>query len=154
VKTSIRAPIVASALLATLLSGCTGRMGDPPPCFDGEPCGAEPAADGDADADLPEPDAAPDAPSPCPRGETLCGDAGCINTSNSAAHCGACWNACAGCDRCIMAECTPACCAEQFNCGTPAVLFCVDLRSDPAHCGGCDSPCTDGTTCRSGACVP
>jgi hypothetical protein len=89
----------------------------------------------------------------CRAGEQLCPGVGCVNTSNSTEHCGLCGHECQGCDRCIMGECTPACCSTEFNCGTIYELDCVNLDTSREHCGQCDNACTPAQFCLHRECA-
>jgi hypothetical protein len=89
----------------------------------------------------------------CDEGEADCPGVGCINTSNSAAHCGACGHACPPCYRCTFGECDPQCCAAEMNCGTRYELECVNTMASREHCGTCETACAEDETCLNGTCT-
>jgi hypothetical protein len=90
----------------------------------------------------------------CETGTEYCPDVDeCVNTSNSTENCGQCGTVCSDCWRCIMGQCTPACCAEEFDCADPvSELDCVVLSNDREHCGDCAVACADDEICRNGSC--
>jgi hypothetical protein len=83
----------------------------------------------------------------CPAGAALCGTT-CVELASSAAHCGACGNACGASEVCLGARCAPACPVGQTRCGEA----CVDLSQDRAHCGRCGGACAAGEVCAGGLC--
>lgn len=70
-----------------------------------------------------------------------------VELATSAAHCGACGNACTMGRSCIGGSCQ--CAAGQTLCGGT----CIDTQSDAANCGACGAPCAAGRACVAGACV-
>jgi hypothetical protein len=90
----------------------------------------------------------------CDTGEEYCpGSDSCVNTSNSVENCGECGVVCQDCWRCIMGECTPACCATEYDCDpSPSELDCVDTSTNREHCGSSCEPCADDEICRNGYC--
>lgn len=81
----------------------------------------------------------------CKAHEELC-DGSCVDTSTSAAHCGACGEACD--DGLVCHEGSCVCPAGMSVCDGE----CVDLDSDPRHCGGCGASCVGSLECIDGAC--
>jgi hypothetical protein len=84
---------------------------------------------------------------------------GCLDDLTTAAHCGACANACRGsASYCASpsdqtASCVTTCPPELTRCGNQ----CVDLASNRAHCGQCDQGCSfsnGAARCSTGSCVP
>jgi hypothetical protein len=70
----------------------------------------------------------------CSGSTPTCCAGGCINTTNSEAHCGMCGRPCGS---------GQTCCS-----GT-----CVDTATSMAHCGGCGATCSGvGACCRAGMC--
>ena len=67
-----------------------------------------------------------------------------LDTSNDAAHCGACGVTCADGELCLEGACSiprlggTSLCEDQ----------CVRLDNDPSHCGACDNTRADGESCR------
>lgn len=94
-------------------------------------------------------DAAPDAPPPCPAGQTRCA-AACADLSADRAHCGACGRVCLADQTCFRGACVPGCPTNpaQGSCN----WLCVSLLSDEDHCGACGVSCIGGTECVQGAC--
>ncbi|MEZ4406047.1 MAG: hypothetical protein R3A52_06195 [Polyangiales bacterium] len=83
------------------------------------------------------------------------------NTATSAAHCGACMNACptpaGGAAVCAAGACGVACAAGRGDCDGNAANGCeVDTNTSTAHCGRCGGACPSGAnstaTCAGGAC--
>lgn len=70
-----------------------------------------------------------DAGTGCGFGETRC-DGVCVRTSDNDLRCGACEGACGAAGMCVNGRCTPACTAEESDCGG-----CNDISTDPANCG-------------------
>jgi len=72
------------------------------------------------------------------------------NTQTSAAHCGACNNACASGQTCVNGACASGC--TMTDCSGA----CVNTQTDTAHCGGCSRACALANvatqSCASGAC--
>jgi alpha-tubulin suppressor-like RCC1 family protein len=74
------------------------------------------------------------------------------NTQTSAAHCGACGQACAAGKVCSAGSCKAECDANLAQCGSS----CIDPSTDAAHCNACNNACpppVDGSaTCSAGSC--
>ncbi|MBP6830918.1 MAG: hypothetical protein KA978_09040 [Deltaproteobacteria bacterium] len=72
------------------------------------------------------------------------------NTLSSAAHCGACNNACMAGQMCVSGACASSC--TMTTCGGA----CVNTQTDTAHCGACARACALANvathTCAAGAC--
>ncbi len=66
----------------------------------------------------------------------------------SAAHCGACGNACTAAQVCSAGKCANNCTTGQTACSGA----CVDTQTDNANCGACGTACTGGSACAAGKC--
>jgi len=81
-----------------------------------------------------------------------CCDGACVRTAETAAHCGACGNACGANEGCAGGQCQCAggsgCPAGRACCGDG----CQDLANDPFNCGACGKACNTGETCSAGQC--
>ncbi len=80
------------------------------------------------------------------------------DTRTSAAHCGACGQACApnrAAGRCEAGACTLGTCNPGFaNCDGMAANGCeVDLARDRGHCGACNRACGTMQACEASVCV-
>lgn len=78
------------------------------------------------------------------------------NTTNSAAHCGRCGNACPMGQRCAANVCGLDCPMPNTICGAGAMMTCANLQTDVTHCGTCGNACSasNGTAgCVAGACT-
>ncbi len=84
----------------------------------------------------------------CDSQSELCGSR-CVTTDRDPLNCGACDNACATGERCVMGACTQTCPAGQTLCSSD----CVDPLTDARHCGDCGQACETGLICTSGQCV-
>jgi hypothetical protein len=82
----------------------------------------------------------------CPPGQSWC-SGGCVDTTTSPLHCGACGRACRTDQVCAGGACA---CATGF---TECSGLCRDVRSDPSNCGRCGNVCGGGRTCSGGSCV-
>jgi hypothetical protein len=78
-----------------------------------------------------------------------CGAGACVNTQNSAAHCGGCGRTCATGQSCVAGACTLVCAAPTVICGGA----CVNTQTDATHCGSCPRACATGARCLAGTCV-
>lgn len=84
-----------------------------------------------------------------------------VDLNTTAAHCGACGNACAAGENCCGGTCMDLN-ADAGNCGAcgnacPAGQSCcsgacADLTSDVDNCGACGNACAAGEVCSQGAC--
>lgn len=88
------------------------------------------------------------APVECADPQRLCAGA-CVDVSGDTAHCGACDQACAAGQACLLGSCTSVCPSGQELCGSE----CKSLSSDRQHCGACGSACPDGDVCSQGQCA-
>ncbi len=68
-----------------------------------------------------------------------------VDPLSSAAHCGACNNACASGRQCEAGLC---CGVRERNCGG----VCRNLNTENANCGACGNVCPTNTTCTYGVC--
>lgn len=83
----------------------------------------------------------------CPANSTACGTPPvCIDTANSAAHCGGCDNACPSGMVCNASTCG---CPPSMNECSGA---CSNPKVDPLNCGGCGMACATGQACQGGGC--
>jgi len=82
--------------------------------------------------------------------DTLCGEE-CVDLSSDARHCGSCFDACAGAERCSGGRCV------EMRCDPPTVWCagngCADLRVSNENCGTCGNVCAPGTSCSGGRCM-
>jgi len=84
-----------------------------------------------------------------------------VDLNTTAAHCGACANACAAGESCCGGSCTDLD-TDANNCGAcgnacPAGESCcsgacADLTSDVDNCGSCGNACATGEVCSQGTC--
>jgi hypothetical protein len=96
-----------------------------------------------------------DDPDDCPEGTIACdsesGQSTCVDTSQSAEHCGACGARCEAHAICENGRCR---CGSQS--GLPGITecdgACVDPMTSLDHCGGCGNRCK--LVCLAGACDP
>lgn len=84
---------------------------------------------------------------------TCCGDV-CRDTTENAAHCGACGHACGDTQICVDSQCvdmsTPAsvCGVGEAWCDGE----CVSIVRNPEHCGSCHHTCGEGFVCEYRSC--
>ncbi len=83
----------------------------------------------------------------CLPGEKSCGGV-CVDVRVDTKNCGACGNACVGCQICSMGSCV--CPLYQTFCNGQ----CIPTSSDPDNCGACGKVCANNETCSGGSCVP
>jgi hypothetical protein len=99
----------------------------------------------------PDVPAVEDVPPACAPGQFRC-DGACVDPRVTAAHCGACGNACPAENDCVAGVCTPRCAPGQRLCGAR----CVDTQTAVTDCGACGTVCAPGAnaaaTCAAGAC--
>lgn len=82
-----------------------------------------------------------------------------VELDTSAAHCGACGDACErpenGMAACAEAQCYVRTCQEPYyDCNFDFRDGCeVNLATDADNCGECELACGDAEVCRSGACT-
>lgn len=79
---------------------------------------------------------------------TKCGG-GCVDTTTSESHCGACYNSCESSEQCIDGDCTIVCESAETDC----FGSCVDLTDNRNNCGSCGYECLSGDYCQNGECV-
>ncbi|TNE45514.1 MAG: hypothetical protein EP343_26730 [Deltaproteobacteria bacterium] len=83
----------------------------------------------------------------CKEGKTRCGQDCAVLGANSK-HCGACNNACADGEVCMLGECKKFCGIGYENCNGG----CVQLKNTGDHCGRCGNDCQDKKVCSNSAC--
>ncbi len=83
----------------------------------------------------------------CKEGKTKCGQ-DCAVLSANAKHCGACDNACADGEVCMLGECKKFCGIGYENCNGG----CVQLKNTGDHCGRCGNDCQDKKVCSNSTC--
>ena len=115
---------------------------------------------GDVDdgADADGGDVTPDA-APCGAGEARCGGM-CVDLQSSAAHCGACGNACSlpnAAPTCVAGACVTTRCSTGYgDCDGVTTNGCeTDLRTTTGHCGACGAACNLANAvpaCVTGSC--
>lgn len=83
----------------------------------------------------------------CKEGKTKCGQ-DCAVLQANAKHCGACDNACANGEVCMLGECKKFCGIGYENCNGA----CAQLKKAGDHCGRCGNDCQDKKVCSDGSC--
>lgn len=81
----------------------------------------------------------------CRAGTERCG-AGCADFTSDNRNCGACGQACAVGQACVMGACS--CQPGTTACGDT----CAVTENDPSNCGGCGQACATGEVCEAGQC--
>lgn len=141
-KLTVACATLVTAVVTTLmgLGACTtsdnGGSGNNGPCGGGCPVGSSCVALGDGYA------------CKCQAGLEGCNGA-CVDTTSSAANCGACGTVCGG----ATPYCSAGACSESCAEGSTACGFdCTNTSTNPYHCGGCNQTCEGGLACNAGTC--
>jgi hypothetical protein len=91
----------------------------------------------------------------CSSGQIACGGS-CVDVFSDKKNCGVCGRACKSLEKCVNAQCGPACTVSGTSLCDDT---CVDLNTDMLNCGACGTECktflpnAKGSLCSGGKCI-